>query len=352
MSTTLKWDAVEDRTYEQGLDRVAIYLNDGTAVAWSGVVSIEENANRSSDSTYFEGTKANTLVETDAFSGSISAITYPDVIQKLEGGEAINHGIYLTDQHLQAFSMSFRTGVGSALEGSLKSYKIHILFGLTLIPNSRPHTTLNDSTDIELFEWDMFSVPAVVGDYRPTSHIILDEDKIPPALKTALNNALYGDGVNPPEFTNIEDLIEQILAYSFWRFEDNGDGTFDGTPFDPLDLHAVDPGAVFPHVNNELFDLYNVDLEDLGNGEYLLVNGYGTTLGCSPRLVGGTAGQGGDCYHLVESALASNGLSHYIGTAPLGSYPEQSTWRVTQIFFGPPVTTHVRTNIPWTSREL
>lgn len=352
MSTTLKWDVMEDRTYEQGLDRVAIYLNDGTAIPWSGVVAINESSNVSAGATYFEGTKANAMVETDAFSGSISAITYPDIIQKLEGGEAVNHGIFLTNQHLQSFNMSFRSGVGTALEGSLKSYKIHILLGLILLPSDRPHATINDTTDIELFEWDIASIPALVGDYRPTSHIIIDEDKIPPALKTALNNALYGDGVNPPEFTSVEDLIDQILAYSFWQFEDNGDGTFDGTPFDANDLEQIDPGAVFPHVNNQLFELHNVELEDLGNNEYLLINGYGTTLGCSPRLVGGGVGTGGgDCYHLVESALASDGLSHYIGTAPLGSYPEQSVWRITQIFFGPPVTTHVRTNLPWTSRE-
>lgn len=353
MSTTLVWDKIEERTYNRGVDRVVIYLDDGTAVPWSGVVSINENQNVSTSPTYFEGSKVNSIIETDSYSANLTAITYPEEVTLLEGGEQLNYGIYLTNQYPRPFSMTYRTGVGSALGGALSDYKIHIVFGLMLMPQNVVHNTINADPEIDPFEWELVSIPPEVGNYRPTAHIVLEDSKIPDILKEDLYNALYGDGTNPPEFSSVEDLIEQILAYTFWQFIDNGDGTFDASPFDSNDLVKLWDTEEFPDEEFGLYELQNVDVEEIGENTFLLINGYGSQLGCSPRTVGAVGGpeSSGDCWHLVRSALAGDETAHYIGTAPLGSLEIQPVWRVTKIMFGPPVTIVVNTNVRWTERE-
>lgn len=353
MPTTLKWDQIEERVYERGIDRVALYLDDGTAVSWSGVVSITENQNVNASPTYFDGNKVNSITETDSYSASLSAITYPDEVTILEGSERINHGIYLTNQYPQPFSMSYRTGVGDALNGTLSNHKIHIVFGLMLLPQDRERSTINADPEIDIFEWQLSSIPPEVGNYRPTAHIVLDEASMPELLRDELYLALYGDGVNPPAFTSVEDLIDQILQYSFWQIDDNGDKTFSATPFDPDDLVEVDPGADPEDDDYKLYEMHNVEIEWIDDDTYLLLNGYGVSTSCNPRVIGGydQPSGDGDCWHLVRSALASDELSHYIGTAPLNSQETQPVWRVTKIIFGPPVTMVVTKNVRWTERE-
>lgn len=358
MATTLTWDSIEERKYERGVDRVVIYFDNGyetEAIPWSGVVSISENQNVNTNAVYFEGNKVNTIVETDAYSANISALTYPEVVPLLEGNERLNHGIYLTNQFLRSFSMSYRTGIGSAKDGPLSDYRIHIVFGLVIVPQNNIHNTVNADPEVDPFEWEISSIPPGVGNYRPTSHIVLEWSKVPDILKTPLHDALYGDGTNPPEFSSVEDIIDQILSYSFWQFTDNEDGTFDATPFNEDDLTKMWDDEEFPDEEFGLYQLDNVEVEDLGDGKYLLLDGYGTTTECQPRTIGSigeTPGEAESCYHLVRSSLASDEMSHYIGTAPLGSQEIQPVWRVTQILFGPPVTIIVRTNIRWTEREV
>lgn len=355
MPITLEWGKVGERTYEQGVDRVVVYLDDGTAVPWSGVVSITESKNVNASAVYFDGNKVNSIVETNSYSASISAITYPDEVSILEGNERINHGIYLTNQYARPFSMSYRTGVGDDINGMFSNYKIHILFGLMLTPANKDYVSINNEPSVMTFEWDISSIPPEVGNYRPTSHITLDENQMPEALKDAIYLSLYGDGTNPPEFSTVEDLIDQILAYSFWNIVDNNDGTFDATPFNTEDLELVNPSAVEGDADYDLYRMDNVDIEWLDDDTYLLINGHGETTACNSHFVGDITDdptEDGDCYHLVRSALATNELAHYIGTAPLGSMEIQPVWKVTKITFGPPVSIVKKKNVKWTEREL
>ena len=353
MLTTLKWDALQDRTYERGVDRVVLYLDDGEAVTWSGVVAINERKTNSSEAVYFDGNKLNAVTQTDSYAGTIQAITYPEVVSILEGSEEINHGIYLTNQHPRPFNMSYRTGVGSALGGAFANSKIHIVLGLLLMPSDKASTTMNEDPSASTFDWELVAIPPSVGNYRPTSHIILDEAAMPNTFRDELYLALYGDGTNPPEFDNIEELVQTILSYSFWKIDDNGDKTFDATPFNDEDLTQINPAALAGAVDYELYQLDNVDLEKIDDDTYLIVNGYGTSNACTPRVVGsiGIGGSNGGCYHMVRSAIASDALSHYIGTAPLLSQETQPVWKVTEIYFGPPSSITIKKNIRWTERE-
>lgn len=350
METTLTWDNIEDRTYSQGVDRATLYLDDGSAVPWSGIVSIEENAAISLDHTYFEGTKRSSTVKVDSFTGTIEAISFPDEILRLQGDESLSSGIYLSTQHLEPFSMSFRTMIGNAVEGSGASYRIHILLGLLITPQDRAYTTINDSAEVETFKWDINSIPPEIGSYRPTSHIILEEDKIPEPLLESLYSSLYGDGENPPEFSSIDHIIDKILGFTDWQFNDLGDGTFEATPFDPEELVQIDIDAEDVEDDDfELYELLNVSIEPLGEDTYLLLNGYGSNNERDPRTIGGIPAN--KFNYIVRSEPASDGLSHYIGTAPLGAQEEQSIWRITQIFFGPPPTSLTRLYATWSNRE-
>lgn len=359
MSLTLNWDVVGERYFERGVDRVVIYLNDGEAIPWCGVVSISEDSVVSTSATYFEGNKVSSIVETDSFSASINAITFPEIVSKLEGSEEINRGLYLTNQHPRTFNMSYRTGIGDDLNGAQSSAKIHILFDVMLVPSAREYVTINAESDVMTFEWQIVSIPPEVGNYRPTAHVILDERSLPNAIRDQLYISLYGDGINPPGFNSAEDLIQQILTYSSWQYimEPNEYGIFVAIPYDDSSLIEIDDQATFDDIDYELYELQNVEIEWLDDAHetLVLIDGYGITTNCDPRSVGSiiqTVDDSNGCYHLVRSAIGSDETSHYIGTAPLGSQEIHPVWKITKIIFGPPVTIQIRKNIPWTEREL
>ena len=55
--TVLVWDKAGERRYETGIDRGVLYLTDGSAVVWNGLVSIVESRDRSVQSDYLDGIK-------------------------------------------------------------------------------------------------------------------------------------------------------------------------------------------------------------------------------------------------------------------------------------------------------
>lgn len=56
----LEWDKVGERTYQAGLDRGVLYLNDGTVVPWNGLISVEESSDAELKSFYLDGVKMHT----------------------------------------------------------------------------------------------------------------------------------------------------------------------------------------------------------------------------------------------------------------------------------------------------
>jgi hypothetical protein len=203
----LVWDDPTNKLFETGLDRGVLYTSTG-GVPWNGLISAELN-NDKGDVTplYFNGVKTFDLVGNSDFSGKLTAVTYPDEFLPFDGQVEYLSGVYLANQSVDTFGLSFRTLIGNATEGTDYAYKIHILYNLTATPDNKTAETIDDSTVPAEFAWDISSRPESVPGFRPTSHFSLDSRKVVPAKLALVEEALYGTALTDPYLPTVTELL-------------------------------------------------------------------------------------------------------------------------------------------------
>lgn len=237
----IKWDETGSRTYEGGIDHGVLYLTNGRAIPWNGLVNITESANRSTTPIYFDGRKILDLVELGNYQAKLEAITYPDEVLALEGlGKMIN-GVYVGDQAPKIFHMSYRTRVGNDVEGPEAHYQIHILYNITAIPADKQYQTFSNESDPMMFEWDLTAVPEEVPGFRPTAHIILDSRFVDDTLMENVELLLYGGTTANPAFPPFQDLMSMITSFVNVEITDNGNGTWTAFSLEPGYIIMVTP---------------------------------------------------------------------------------------------------------------
>ncbi len=224
--TNIIWDQLEDRRYEAGLDRGVLYFPDGGGVAWNGLTSVDESSEVSLEPVYFDGIKFNDIVISGDYSATLRAFTYPDEFLKYEGVLEEQRGLYITDQPQSLFHLSYRTRIGTNLDDG---YKLHLLWNLTAVPESKTYETLSMDSDPIEFEWSLTSVPEPIDGYRPTAHVILDSRRIDPWMLADIEVILYGDPANVlsvPIMPSLKGFISFVRKWNRLIITDNGDGTW------------------------------------------------------------------------------------------------------------------------------
>jgi hypothetical protein len=218
--TTLTWDQVGDRRYETGLDRGVLYLPNGTAVPWNGLVSITEDIDREVKSYYLDGIKYLDHHVPSSYSAKLGAYTYPDELDELLGVSQFVPGVFIHDQRTRLFNLCYRTLEGNDLKGVDAAYKIHLVYNVLAIPSSVARDTLSDSPSVALFEWSLSGTPAQMFGIRPTSHISLHSRSIDPAKLAEVEAILYGtngdldvDPVVPPTAPALPDLVTFLAMF-------------------------------------------------------------------------------------------------------------------------------------------
>jgi hypothetical protein len=233
--TALVWDQIGQRFYEGGVDRAVLYLQDGTGIPWSGVTSVtEEVSGNDSSPIYFDGVKYADLMALGDFSGSLKAYTYPDEFLEFEGVLEVGNGLFVTNQPVGRFGLSYRTKIGNDVDGENLGYKIHILYNLSAIPSSKNYETYSQEGNAMEFEWAITSIPGEVVGFRPSAHLIIDTRQMGSLLLEDLENTLYGDEFRDAELPDISTLTSFIGGWVIIRITDNGDGTWTATGPDNL----------------------------------------------------------------------------------------------------------------------
>lgn len=202
----LIWDYAGERRYETGIDRGVLYHPDGYAVQWDGLVSVTDAVSRDVTPYHHDGIVIYNSVKRESYAGTLRCITYPDELNYLMGVEDHVGGVSIYDQRFRTFSLAYRTLEGDDQHGDPPHYKIHIVYNVTAVPADHQYTTLDDSPDLEPFEFSLSAVPYPPGGsgnptapYRPISHISISSRLITSDRLTALENALYGDPNGDPE---------------------------------------------------------------------------------------------------------------------------------------------------------
>lgn len=242
--TALIWDQAGTRYYERGVERGVLYLEDGSGIPWSGLISVNENSpSNGGTSIYFDGVKYGDLLELNDFSGSLKAYTYPDEFLDFEGILEVGNGLFVSNQQPKRFNLSYRTRIDSDEENQGTMYKIHILYNLLAVPVSKMYQTLSDnSTPIE-FEWTITAIPSEVSGFRPTAHVVFDTREMEPRLLSDIETTLYGDAFNDAKLPPISTLVSFVGGWVIIRITDNLDGTW--TAEGPDDLISMLDSTTF-----------------------------------------------------------------------------------------------------------
>lgn len=260
---TLLWDKPGERIYESGVDRAVLYLPGGGAVAWNGLISVNEKVvGNDGAPVYYDGVKYGEAMGIGDYAATIKAYTYPDEFLELEGIDSVGNGLYVGNQAPRRFGLSYRTMIGNDIEGSTADYKIHILYNLTAYPSQKNYQT-SSGNDALQFEWNITAIPDKVSGHRPTAHAIFDSRYMGPLFLKDMENTLYGDGISTPELPPISSLVSFASGWVIIRITDNNDGTWTAegpdeliTMLDPTTFQIIQANAVYLDANTYMVSDY------------------------------------------------------------------------------------------------
>lgn len=258
--TVLTWDDTGERIYQTGVDRGVLFLQEGTAVPWNGLIGIEDSSKSESKSIYLDGVKYLEIVTPGDFAGKLKAFTYPDEFDSVNGIGTVVEGFEVYEQPPKSFNLSYRSRIGNDIAGMDYGYKIHILYNVIANPDTYSFDTLDDSGGKPVeFGWTLTGVPEKVDRHRPAVHITIDSTKTPPEILTLIENQLYGTSSMSPTLPTIQQISEYFGYLGALIIVDNGDGTW--TAIDESNGYII-------MLNDTTFQIENADAEFTVYPEY------------------------------------------------------------------------------------
>lgn len=248
---TLVWDQVGEKTYQTGIDKGVLYLHDGKVAVWNGLTSVDESSDVELKSSYLDGVKYLELLVPGDFQGKLSAYTYPEEFDSVNGIGTFSPGLEYYDQPSKSFNLSYQTRFGDDIEGIDHGYKIHILYNIIANPDSHTFATLKDQAEPVEFSWSLTGTPPpIIEGFRPTVHIAIDSLKTPPDVLDMLEDVLYGTAESEPSLPSISDIAEWFGYLGALIIIDYGDGTW----------AAVDEADTYiTMLNSTLFEIDGAD---------------------------------------------------------------------------------------------
>lgn len=205
--TKLVWDNVGERFYETGVDRGVLFIG-SVGYAWNGLISISESPSGGEPQPYYvDGYKYVNVASSEEFEATIEAYSAPKEFGVCDGTKELYSGLYVAQQRRQPFGLSYRTKIGSDVDGTDHGYKLHVVYNAMASPSQRNNQTLKDTPEPTTFSWAIKTVPQKLTGVKPTSHVIIDSTRVDPADLAALEDILYGtSGVNSA-FITISALV-------------------------------------------------------------------------------------------------------------------------------------------------
>jgi hypothetical protein len=205
--TRITWDAQGQRRYHIGIDRGMLYLNDGTVVPWSGLVSVTESPTGiSPTATYLDGQKILNVPAGEGYAATIESFAMPPEFAPCAGWTEVSGALYATEQARDTFAFSYRTMTGNDLTG-LSDYKVHLVYGALAKTTNFTRASNSASPQAKTYSWNIVAAPQSFGaQIRPTAHVIFDTRDISPTTITTLEGLLYGDSTQDPSLPTTDQI--------------------------------------------------------------------------------------------------------------------------------------------------
>lgn len=226
----IEWNRPQDQVVEGGIDRGVLYVDDGPIVPWNGLTSVSNNGESKTKELYLDGIKYHSHVSAKNWSGSLSALTYPDAFSELVGISEVADGFYIDSQATNRFNLSYRTTIGAPNVSDKVHHKIHLLYNLVADIGDYSYETLtSSSTSPTEFSFDLLATPVRLPGYRPSAHFIIDTRKIDANQLQLLEGLLYGSSTQEPSFPSPSVLFDLMTYSDQVVVVNNGDGTWTAT---------------------------------------------------------------------------------------------------------------------------
>ena len=211
------WDESGKRTYETGVRKGVLYLQDTQGaytkgVAWNGLTAVTESPSGAEPTAlYADDIKYLELFSAEEFGATIEAYTYPAEFEKCDGSASLGTGVTIGQQDRATFGLCYRTVLGNDVKGSEFGYKLHLIYGAKAKPSEKGYQTINDSPEAITFSWEISTTPVNVAGFKPTACVTIDSTKIDPDKLTQIETLLYGD-VSSEAKLPLPDEIAGIIA--------------------------------------------------------------------------------------------------------------------------------------------
>ena len=192
------WDESGKRTYETGVRKGVLYLQDTQGaytkgVAWNGLTAVTESPSGAEPTAlYADDIKYLELFSAEEFGATIEAYTYPAEFEKCDGSASLGTGVTIGQQDRATFGLCYRTVLGNDVKGSEFGYKLHLIYGAKAKPSEKGYQTINDSPEAITFSWEISTTPVNVAGFKPTACVTIDSTKIDADKLTQIETLLYG----------------------------------------------------------------------------------------------------------------------------------------------------------------
>lgn len=217
----LSWDNSGERFYENGVDHVALYVQDVSGnypkgVAWNGITGITESPDGAeATDLYADNIKYATMRSAETFGGTITAYTYPDEFGVCDGTATPEglEGVYLGQQMRNAFGLAYRSQISNdTATASDDGYKLHLIYGATASPSEKAFETINDSPDAIEFSWEFTTTPVACTGYKAVSTITIDSLKCDKGKLKALEDILFGTTDAEPRLPLPNEVLSTLKS--------------------------------------------------------------------------------------------------------------------------------------------
>ena len=211
------WDESGKRTYETGVRKGVLYLQDAQGaytkgVAWNGLTAVTESPSGAEPTAlYADDIKYLELFSAEEFGATIEAYTYPAEFEKCDGSASLGTGVTIGQQDRATFGLCYRTVLGNDVKGSEFGYKLHLIYGAKAKPSEKGYQTINDSPEAITFSWEISTTPVNVAGFKPTACVTIDSTKIDADKLAQIETLLYGD-VSTEAKLPLPDEIAGIIA--------------------------------------------------------------------------------------------------------------------------------------------
>lgn len=197
MSKMLVWDQPGDKKFRTGVEKVALYVQEGTeypkGVAWSGVTAINESpSGAEATALYADNIKYMNLVSAEELGLTIEAYYSPEEFDACDGAAEIAKGVKIGQQNRRPFGLAYRTTIGNDTVGNGYGYVIHLIYGCTAAPSEKANSTINDSPEAATLSWEVATTPVNVTGFKPTASVEIDSTMVDKEKLATLEGILYG----------------------------------------------------------------------------------------------------------------------------------------------------------------